>query len=112
MHRDHHLRLEITRHRQPSHLWHLTIGYRADRHQDDVWMIKLLDQSHVAENPGIALVVNRAAIRKLKHITDRPPARLAAMHCRHTWIFTSPTFTPSSNSRGSSPFLKASGMAT
>src|SRR5437016_9846257 len=73
MHRDHHLRLEITRHRQPSHLRHLTIRYRADRHQDDVRMIKLLDQSHVAEDPGIALVVNRAAIRKLKHITDRPP---------------------------------------
>src|SRR5437667_6315436 len=87
MHRDHHLRLEITRHRQPSHLRHLTIRYRADRHQDDVRMIKLLDQSHVAEDPGIALVVNRAAIRKLKHITDRPPARLAAMHCRHHMDF-------------------------
>src|SRR5437773_8069482 len=87
MHRDHYLRLEITRHRQPSHLRHLTIRYRADRHQDDVWMIKLLDQRHVAKDPRVALVIDRAAIRKLKHITDRPPARLAAMHCRHHMDF-------------------------
>src|SRR5262249_6256464 len=77
------LRLEITVYRQPRHLRTLTIGRSPDRHENNIRMIKLLDQRHVAENPGIAFMIHRATIGKLEHVAHRPSTRFAAMHRRY-----------------------------
>src|SRR6476660_5270241 len=44
MHRNNHLRLEVTIHRQPRCTSILSVGYCAASHQYDVGMIKFLDQ--------------------------------------------------------------------
>src|SRR5215475_6054432 len=44
VHRNNHLRLEITIHRQPRQSRILSVGYCAASHQDDVGMIEFLDQ--------------------------------------------------------------------
>jgi len=43
-------------------------------------VIKFLDQSHVAKDPGIALMVNRSAVGKFHHKANRPAAWFATVH--------------------------------
>ena len=58
MHRDDDLRPEVFVDARQSYLRALSVGFASRVHQDDVRVIELLYQSHVTENPCIALMID------------------------------------------------------
>src|SRR5438445_1576365 len=83
VHRHDGLRIEILPDGERRGLRVLDVWPAADVEQDDAGVVDLLDQGHVAEDPGVAGVVEGSPVGEGQDEADRPAARCARVHGGH-----------------------------